>query len=77
MSGFFFKSVVQLVLLFGAENWVVTPRIGQALGGVPVPGGEATVGGFPHRTLGGRREYILTGDVRVEAGFETMETYTR
>ena len=25
VSGFFFKSVVQSVLLFGAEMWVVTP----------------------------------------------------
>ena len=28
-----FKSVVQAVLLFGAETWVVTPRMGKALGG--------------------------------------------
>ena len=33
VSGFFFKSLVQSVLLFGAETWVVTPRIGQVLGG--------------------------------------------
>ena len=25
VSGFFFKAMVQLVLLFGAETWVVTP----------------------------------------------------
>ena len=30
---FFFKAVVQAVLFFGAENWVVTPHIGKALGG--------------------------------------------
>ena len=33
ISGFFFKSVFQLVLLFGAETWVVTPRMGRVLGG--------------------------------------------
>ena len=33
VSGFFFKSVVRLVLLFGAETWVVTPRMGWNLGG--------------------------------------------
>ena len=27
ISGTFFKSVVQQVLLFGAETWVVTPRM--------------------------------------------------
>ena len=31
VSGFLFKSIVQLVLLFGAENWVVTPRMGRVL----------------------------------------------
>ena len=30
---FFFKTVVQTVLFFGAENWVVTPCIGKALWG--------------------------------------------
>ena len=32
VSGFFFKAVIQAVLLFGAETWVVTPRMGKALG---------------------------------------------
>ena len=27
ISGFFFKFVVQLVLLFSAETWVVTPHM--------------------------------------------------
>ena len=31
MSGNFFKAVVQAVLLFGAETWVLTPRIERAL----------------------------------------------
>ena len=31
--GTFFKSVVQQVLLFGAETWVVTPRMERALSG--------------------------------------------
>ena len=30
---FFFKDLVQLVLLFYAETWVVTPRMGRVLGG--------------------------------------------
>ena len=33
VSGFLFKAVVQLVLLFGAETWVVTPHMGWVLGG--------------------------------------------
>ena len=34
VSGFFFKDVMQAVLLLGAETWVVTPRRGMALGGI-------------------------------------------
>ena len=30
---FFFKAIVQSVLLFCAETWVVTPRMGRVLGG--------------------------------------------
>ena len=31
-SGHFYLAVIQAVLLFGAEMWVVTPRIGRLLG---------------------------------------------
>ena len=30
-SGYFYKTVSQVVLLFGAETWVLTPRMEQAL----------------------------------------------
>ena len=33
VSGFFFKAVVQAVLLFGSKTWAVTPRMGSPLGG--------------------------------------------
>ena len=33
VSGFFFKALIQSVLIFGAETWVVTPRMGSSLGG--------------------------------------------
>ena len=33
ISGSFFKAVVQQVLLFGAETWVVTPKMERALSG--------------------------------------------
>ena len=32
-SGTFYKAVVQTTLLFGAETWVVFPRIGKTFGG--------------------------------------------
>ena len=31
--GFFLNGVVQAVLLFKSDTWVVTPRMGKALGG--------------------------------------------
>ena len=38
MSGMFFKAVVQLFIIFGAETWVVTPLIGREFWGVPTQG---------------------------------------
>ena len=32
VSGHFFKAVVQAVLIFGAETWVLTPRAERSLG---------------------------------------------
>ena len=40
VSGLFFKAVIQAVLIFGTETWVVTPRMGKSLGGGLYPGGE-------------------------------------
>ena len=41
LSDFFLNAVVQAVLLFRSDTWVVTPRMGKALGGgVSVPGGK-------------------------------------
>ena len=42
VSNFFFKAFVQLVLLFGAETWVVTPPHGTGPEGFSRPGGTAT-----------------------------------
>ena len=33
VSRYFFKAVIQAVLFFGAETWVVTPHMGTALAG--------------------------------------------
>ena len=44
VSGFFFKSVIQAVLLLRLETWVVNTRKGRALWGVPAPGGETADG---------------------------------
>ena len=41
VSVFFFKAMVRLILIFGAETWVVIPRIVRFLGGVPGLSGTA------------------------------------
>ena len=33
VSGFFLKAVIQAVLFFGAETWVVTPCVGKYMRG--------------------------------------------
>ena len=37
VSEFFFKAMIQAVMLFGAETWVIIPRMGTALGGGFIP----------------------------------------
>ena len=46
------KDVVQLILLFGAEILVVTLLMGQALGGVTVPGGNLIDEKYPTEEAG-------------------------
>ena len=45
--GFFFKSVIQAVLLFRADSWGVTPLHGKCPEGVSDPGGETADGTAP------------------------------
>ena len=52
VSGLLFKAVVQAVMLFGAETWVVTPRIGNALGEGSDPGGKTAYGTAPTEDTG-------------------------
>ena len=54
VSGFFFKDMVQAVLLFGAENWVVAPRMGKALGGFQTQVKRRLMGRLLWRTPDGR-----------------------
>ena len=44
VSGFFFKAMIQAVLLFGADTWLVTPPHGQVPGGVSDPDGNTADG---------------------------------
>ena len=62
VSSFFFKVMVQAVLLFGSETWVVTPHVGKALGGVSGPGGETADGTALAEDTRGEGDIHLVGD---------------
>ena len=49
VSIFFFKDVFQSVLLSGAEIWVVTPCMGQVMGGLQYQVAQRFTGRIPRR----------------------------
>ena len=65
VSGLFFKSMVQAVLIFGADTWVVPPPHGQGTGGISDPGVEKA-DGTAHADDNGREvEIHLCGGSKV------------
>ena len=77
VSGFFFKAVIQVVLIFGAETWVVTPRMGKSLGGFQTQVEIWLTEQLPQRTTDGKCKYTSAAAAREEAGFLTMKEYVR
>ena len=75
--GLFFKAVIQAVLLFGAETWVVTPRMGKSLGAFQTQVARQLMGNLPHRTTNGMWGYTSASAARRATGFFTMEEYLR
>ena len=69
VSGFFFKAGIQVVLLFGEETWVVTPRMVKALGGVSDPVGETSYRTDPAEGNGRDVEIHLGDGGKVGRGF--------
>ena len=57
MSGNFFKAVVQQVLLFGAETWVVSPRMERAMSAFVHGAARRTTGRQPQRGRDGKWFY--------------------
>ena len=77
VSGLFFKAVVQVVFLFVSETWVVTPRMGSALGGFQGQVARRLTGRLPRWKPYGKWMYTLTDMATEEAGFQQMEEYIR
>ena len=72
---FFFKAIVQSVLLLYAETWVVTPHIERVLGGFQDQVARRLTMRMPHQRYERRQEYTSTEEAKEEAGFDQMETY--
>ena len=77
VSGFFFKAVIQSLLLFGAETWVFPPRMGKALGGFQTQVVRRLTVQLLRRTTDGNFGYTSAAAAREAAGFLTMEEYVR
>ena len=57
LSGIFFEVVVQQVLLFGAEMWVVSPMMERALSAFLRGGARRLTGRQPRRGIEGKWNY--------------------
>ena len=69
VSGFFFKAVVQAVLLFVSETWVATPPHGKRHGGFQGQVDQQLTGRLPWQKLDGKWKYTSTAAAREKAGF--------
>ena len=68
VSMFFFKAIVQLVLIFGADTWMFASRMGQVLGGVPMKVGAETDGKAPTSEAGREVRLHLSGGGKIGGG---------
>ena len=74
VSGNFFKAVVQQVLLFGAETWVVTPRMERTLSSFMHGVARRITGRQPRRGWDGKWFYpSLEGAIK-ESEFKDIRT---
>ena len=72
--GNFFKAVVQQVLLFGAEAWVVSPRMERALSSFIHGAARQITGRLPRSGWDGKWFYPSLEGAMKEAGFTDVRT---
>ena len=77
VSGHFFKVLVEAVLLFGAETWVLTPRMDRYLSSFQHRVVRRIIGRQPRRRGGGILDYTPLVAAMAEAGFEDIRAYVR
>ena len=74
-SGQIYLAVVQLIILYGSETWVMTPRIGRVLGKFYHRMAHRLTGRQPRQGRDRVWVYPLLEDVMSEAGLQEVETY--
>ena len=76
--GFFYKAVVQSILLYGSESWVLGPQLLARLEGFHIRAAWRMAKVHkPRRGLNGVWIYPQTADVLEEVGLESIEEYIR
>ena len=73
VSGLFFKALIQAVLIFVAETWLVICHMGKALGGFMTQVERRLTGQLPQRTTNGTWKYTYAEATQEAAGFLTMK----
>ena len=74
-SGHIYLVVVQAVLLYGSETWVLTPRMQMALGGFHHMVARRLTRQKPRKVQDGGWIYPPLEDVMSEAGLKEVDTY--
>ena len=69
--------MIQVVLIFGAKTWVVTPHMGKALGGFQNQVVRRDTGQLPQRKTDRIWTYNSVAVANEAAGFLAMEEYVR
>ena len=75
MTGMFYITMVQAVLLYGSKTWVMSPHIGKMLGGFHHWFACRLMGRQIERRLNGTWYNPALVDAMAEAGIQEVETY--
>ena len=73
--GHIYLAVVQSVMLYGSETWVLTPHMLRVLGGFHYRVSRRMTGRQPQKGRDGSWVYPLLEDAMVEVGLQEVETY--
>ena len=76
-SRFFLKGVIQAVLLFGSETWILNPCMERALGSLQHRVAQQINGRKPRMREEGGWEYPPLTSAMEEAGFEEIRVYIK